>query len=301
MSVVVLTGVLSGGAASAALAEPSAEVSPAHAEPGGSVTVSVTCDPVGGSPPATLEAASQAFEDGLAELSLAGGQDGETSGAAYQGTARIVLPEDIDTGGAHTGGADTGGSGTGAADTGGSGIGGAGTGAADTGGSGIGGAGTGETDTGGSGIGGAGTGETDTGGSGTGGADTGGSGIGGAGTGGAGSGGAGTGGEDSAWTVDGTCPAAHGEEGKPWSATFTVARGGGPGQGHRGGRSASPCPDPEDAACGTAVVQRGVRAGEGGGAFGVSVPALVLGGLLIAGALGAAAHRLYLRGSGADG
>jgi hypothetical protein len=230
VSVVVLAGVLAGGAASAALAEPAAEVGPAQAEPGGSVTVSVTCDPVGGSPPATLEAASQAFEDGLAELSLVGGQDGKTSGPAYRGTATIVLPEDSGAGEAHAGG------------------------------------------------------------------------------------------EDSAWTVDGTCPAAHGEEGKPWSATFTVARGGGQGQGTQGGHSASaspaqgggqghglqgghsasPCPDPKDTGCGTAVVQRGVRAGEGG-AFGVSVPALVLGGLLIAGALGAAAHRLYGRVSGADG
>ncbi|MFD5713542.1 hypothetical protein ACFWHW_24725 [Streptomyces pharetrae] len=250
MSVVVLAGVLAGGAASAALAEPAAEVGPAQAEPGGSVTVSVTCDPVGGSPPATLEAASQAFEDGLAELSLVGGQDGKTSGPAYRGTATIVLPEDSGAGAAHAGG------------------------------------------------------------------------------------------EGSAWTVDGTCPAAHGEEGKPWSATFTVAQGGGQGQGIQGGHSASaspaqgggqgqgiqgghsasasptqgggqgqglqgghsasPCPDPKDTGCGTAVVQRGVRAGEGG-AFGVSVPALVLGGLLIAGALGAAAHRLYGRLFGADG
>lgn len=214
VSAVVLAGVLAGGAASVALAEPAAEVSPAQAAPGGTVTVSVTCDPVGGSPPDTLEATSQAFEDGLAELRPAGGQDGETSGPAYRGTARIVLPEDFEGGEAHAGG------------------------------------------------------------------------------------------EDSAWTVDGTCPAAHGGEGKPWSATFTVAQGGGHDGGHDGGHggghSVSPCPDPKDAGCGTAVVQRGVRAGEGG-AFGVSLPALVLGGLLIAGALGAAAHRLYVRVSGADG
>ena len=44
------------------------------------------------------------------------------------------------------------------------------------------------------------------------------------------------------------------------------------------------------------TVQRGVRAGEGG-VFTDSVPALVTGGVLIAGALGAAAHRLRrLRG-----
>jgi hypothetical protein len=41
-------------------------------------------------------------------------------------------------------------------------------------------------------------------------------------------------------------------------------------------------------------VQRGVRAG-GGGTFTDSVPALVIGGVLIAGACGAAVHRLRNR------
>ncbi|UXY30996.1 hypothetical protein [Streptomyces sp. HUAS TT20] len=46
-----------------------------------------------------------------------------------------------------------------------------------------------------------------------------------------------------------------------------------------------------DSTCGPAVIQQGVDAGEGG-AFNGSVPVLVVGGLLIAGALGAAVHRL---------
>jgi hypothetical protein len=50
-----------------------------------------------------------------------------------------------------------------------------------------------------------------------------------------------------------------------------------------------------DSPCGDAPVQHGVRAGQGG-TFTDSVPALAAGGLLIAGALGAAAHRLRRRG-----
>ncbi|MFF9200972.1 hypothetical protein ACF1AE_03940 [Streptomyces sp. NPDC014986] len=50
--------------------------------------------------------------------------------------------------------------------------------------------------------------------------------------------------------------------------------------------------EPKDSHCADASVYRGVHAGEGG-VFTDSVPALAAGGLLIAGALGAAAHRLY--------
>ncbi|CAM5710180.1 hypothetical protein SPURM210S_03780 [Streptomyces purpurascens] len=45
------------------------------------------------------------------------------------------------------------------------------------------------------------------------------------------------------------------------------------------------------------MIQRGVRAGDGGAFTGNSVPALVAGGLLIAGVFGAAAHRLRNRES----
>ncbi|MYU25210.1 hypothetical protein [Streptomyces sp. SID8352] len=60
-----------------------------------------------------------------------------------------------------------------------------------------------------------------------------------------------------------------------------------------------PCPEPvaPDGACGTGTPEHGVRAGSGG-AFTDSVPALAAGGALIAGAFGAAAHRLLRRGSG---
>jgi hypothetical protein len=54
------------------------------------------------------------------------------------------------------------------------------------------------------------------------------------------------------------------------------------------------CDEPYDAACDTADVPRGANAGTGG-AFNDSVPALVVGSLLIAGAFGAAAHRLWRR------
>ncbi|WP_052808701.1 hypothetical protein [Streptomyces cyaneogriseus] len=117
-------------------------------------------------------------------------------------------------------------------------------------------------------------------------------------------------GTDSAWTVDGTCPApADGGRGAPWSAKLMVARPGGTagpcpeGAGHGGscaGGTSRPCPTPaaphgpEDEPCGGATARHGVRAGNGG-AFTRSVPALVAGGLLIAGAAGAAVHRLRAR------
>ncbi|WP_327720494.1 hypothetical protein OG381_38005 [Streptomyces sp. NBC_00490] len=98
-------------------------------------------------------------------------------------------------------------------------------------------------------------------------------------------------GEDSAWTVDGTCPAAPGGQGKQWSATLTVAHG---GESHA-------CTEPRTESCSatTTPVQRGVQAGQGG-AFTDSVPALVTGGLLIAGALGGAVYRVRRKESRAD-
>ncbi|MEH0574407.1 MULTISPECIES: hypothetical protein [Streptomyces] len=147
-------------------------------------------------------------------------------------------------------------------------------------------------------------------------------------------------GPDAPWTVDGTCPAAPGAPGKPWSATLDVARGethethpqtqpcttepGGscatsrpcaPPQGVSptradACRTAPPCarPEPEpqpratgshETGCAPATVEHGVQAG-GGGAFTDSVPALAAGGLLIAGALGAAVHRLRRRRPAGD-
>ncbi|MFH8440280.1 hypothetical protein ACH4D3_03460 [Streptomyces sp. NPDC018026] len=110
------------------------------------------------------------------------------------------------------------------------------------------------------------------------------------------------------WTVDGACPdASGGEGGDPWSATMSVPEESGAGAGAgaaepacresaapRAGTSAHGTP------CAGATAEHGVRAGAGG-SFGDSVPALVAGGVLIAGACGAAAHRLRLRLRGEDG
>ncbi|MGW0586135.1 hypothetical protein ACWD25_62175, partial [Streptomyces sp. NPDC002920] len=122
------------------------------------------------------------------------------------------------------------------------------------------------------------------------------------------------------WTGDGTCPAAPGARGRAWSAAFDITPGGSSGGGS--GSSTQPCASAQGAACEDtarpcaepwqdhgspctpshapvptpAPVEHGVRAGSGG-SFSDSVPALVAGGLLIAGALGAAGHRLWRRRS----
>jgi hypothetical protein len=103
--------------------------------------------------------------------------------------------------------------------------------------------------------------------------------------------GAGGVGPDSAWTVDGTCPTVDRAAGKAWSATFTVTRGAAVG-------SHPPCPEPSGS-CDTPVVQNPVRAGQGG-TFSDSVPALVAGGLLIAGATAGAVYRLRRKAPAAD-
>ncbi|AKZ59273.1 putative secreted protein [Streptomyces ambofaciens ATCC 23877] len=253
---------------SAASGGPVAEVSPADAVPGGTVTVSVSCAPTGAPAPATLDATSPAFEEGTVALRKVPGVAGTTSGPAYRGTARIAVAKDAEGSGA-TG--DTGATEDAAAtedveqvpdapdaplapeipD------------AADT---------------------------------------------------------------EDAWTVDGACPEESGGEGDPWSATITA-----PEPGEEGAAVAPPCPEPaprgeapahgrapapgascapepacpEPAAphgeasarkepCAGPAAEHGVRAGAGG-AFSDSVPALVAGGVLIAGAGAAAAHRLRLR------
>ncbi|MFE0822741.1 hypothetical protein ACFW4M_02315 [Streptomyces sp. NPDC058794] len=231
--------------------EPVAEVTPAEAAPGGTVTVSVTCAPTGGSAPATLDATSSAFESGTVELRKVGGGNEATAGAAYRGTARIAAAGDVAS--------DPGASDPEAA------------------------------------------------------------------------------GSEEAWTVDGACPEASGEEGDPWSATMTAPQaprtvpeepltvpdepaavpeeGAGtvappcpvPTAGHGGASSRGTscatkpaCPEPaapHDGAaaqrkdCGGTTAEHGVHAGAGG-TFTDSVPALAAGGLLIAGAGAAAAHRL---------
>ncbi|PWI14303.1 hypothetical protein DI272_09140 [Streptomyces sp. Act143] len=194
LSVAVLAGAALGGAVPVAHADPAAEVGPAAVEPGGSVTVSVSCDPVGAGAPADIEATSAAFDEETVLLQRVPGNDDAVAGPAYRGTARIAATGDFEG--------------------------------------------------------------------------------------------------DSAWTVDGTCPGAAGAQGKAWSATFDVVRGGG---GRHG------CTEPRAEPCSrtSAPVQRGVHAGAGG-SFTDSVPALVAGGALIAGALGGAVYRVRRKMPRAD-
>ncbi|MFF3328095.1 hypothetical protein ACFYWX_00805 [Streptomyces sp. NPDC002888] len=263
LSVAALAAAALVAAAPVVSADPDVEVSPSTASAGGDVTVSISCDPLGGPAPETLEATSAAFDGGTVKLEHVPGDDDELSGPAYTGTARIAPTEDDKDD---------------------------------------------EDDQ-----------EADV-------APE-------------------VAGGDSAWTVDGTCPAPPGGQGQPWSATLDVSRGTtGPAPA-----PVKPCPQPygteatdmTDAThgCGTpttkpctpshgsepthgcatatatatatakpcpqphgpqaprdcaAVIQRGVRAGEGG-SLGASVPALAVGGLLIAGAAGAAVHRVRHR------
>ncbi|MEU9211592.1 hypothetical protein AB0D27_27540 [Streptomyces sp. NPDC048415] len=89
LSATALAGVALGAAASAAFADPAAEVSPGSVEPGGTVTISVTCDAMGAGAPEFIDAASQGFEDGKVHLRRVEGNDENAAGAAYRGTAHI--------------------------------------------------------------------------------------------------------------------------------------------------------------------------------------------------------------------
>ena len=207
LSAAALASAVVGFAASAAFADPGAEVSPATGSPGGSVTVSVTCESTGGPAPQTLEATSQAFDEGTVQLQRVPGNDAGSAPAAYRGTARIASDGDL--------GADS----LDAVP------------------------------------------------------------------------------QNAPWTVDGTCPAKPGGQAKPWSAKFqvdhTAGAGTRPGGGTRPGSGDShACGEPKADSCTVPTVPHGVQAGEGG-TFTDSVPALIAGGLLIAGALGATAYRLW--------
>ncbi|MEU6543109.1 hypothetical protein [Streptomyces sp. NPDC046859] len=96
LSVAALAGAALGTGAQAALADPTAEVGPASVTPGGSVTVSVTCDPVDGAAPATLDAVSQAFEDGTVQLQRVSGGEGADAGPVYRGAAQISPAENFE-------------------------------------------------------------------------------------------------------------------------------------------------------------------------------------------------------------
>ncbi|WP_329250084.1 hypothetical protein [Streptomyces canus] len=91
-------GITLGVAPPNAFAEPAAEVSPSSVQPGGSVTVSVSCDPGTGTPPATVDATSEAFETQTVRLQLVPGNDDKVSGPAYSGTARISADQELQEG-----------------------------------------------------------------------------------------------------------------------------------------------------------------------------------------------------------
>ncbi|MFV8185989.1 hypothetical protein [Streptomyces sp. AF1B] len=255
LSVAALASATLGFAASAALADPAAEVSPSTVAPGGSVTVSVTCESTGGEAPATIDATSEAFDEGTVKLQRVPGDDKGAS-TSYRGTARVsgtddlagdtpdeAAPDEAAPGGAAPDGAVPGQDAQGAQNA--------------------------------------------------------------------------EAAQDVAWTVEGTCPGAPGGKGKEWSATFHGGHGdgsdgdGGDGAGEVPGGPSHVPGGPSDVpgkpsevpggrgdvtggggGGGGGPVEHGVQAGEGG-AFTDSVPALVAGGLLIAGALGGAAYRVW--------
>lgn len=85
LSVVAIVG----AAGPALAADPGAEVSPSTVRAGGNVTVSVTCEAIGGTVAETIDATSQGFDDGTVQLQRVPGNDDRAAGAAYRGTARI--------------------------------------------------------------------------------------------------------------------------------------------------------------------------------------------------------------------
>ncbi|WP_055493806.1 hypothetical protein [Streptomyces sp. TP-A0356] len=91
LSAAALAGAAVGALAAPASADPSADVSPRSVAPGGTVTISVSCDAMGGTLPDTIEAASQGFEEGKIRLRRVDGIGGAGEGKAgvlYSGTAR---------------------------------------------------------------------------------------------------------------------------------------------------------------------------------------------------------------------
>jgi hypothetical protein len=282
LSAAALASAVVGFAASAALADPAAEVSPTTGSPGGSVTVSVTCESAGGPAPATLEATSQAFEDGTVQLQRVPGGDEETAtvGAVYRGTARLAAADTLTADATDATTEDSPWTVDGTCPP------------AAAGGQGKpfsasfhvhrgdGAGGAGDVRPGGDGAG-----VTPPGGQGGGGTRPGGDG-------GDGAGDTPPGDEDGVVTP----PGDDSEAGtRPGGDGQGVTRPGNDGQGvTRPGGDGDPCRADSADSCDAAAVEHGVRAGEGG-SFGDSVPALVAGGILIAGALGAAAYRLWRR------
>ncbi|MFG2786174.1 hypothetical protein [Streptomyces sp. NPDC048419] len=254
LSVAALASATLGFAASAALADPGAEVSPSTVSPGGSVTVSVSCEATDGEAPATIDATSDAFDEGTVQLQRVPGNDDKAAGPAYRGTARISSADDF--------AADDGPDGAAAQD------------AAST----V--DGTCPAAPGGKGKPWRATFHANHGGGGSGGAVP-------------GDDGSAVPGGDGSGVVPGG-----GDGGvAPGGDTGGVVPGGGGGDVVPGGDGAGrPCREPSAGPCADAPAEHGVQAGEGG-TFTDSMPALVGGGILIAGALGAAVYRLCHRGS----
>lgn len=94
-----------GAAATAASADPGAEVDPRSVGPGGLLSISVTCDAIGGTPPESIDAHSQGFEGGTVQLHRVTGGDEKTGGGtSYHGTARIPASGTPDAGSGAVGG-----------------------------------------------------------------------------------------------------------------------------------------------------------------------------------------------------
>ncbi|MGW3143047.1 hypothetical protein ACWDAQ_45690, partial [Streptomyces sp. NPDC001139] len=106
LSAAALAGAAVGLPAAAAFADPASEVTPGTASPGGSVTVSVSCESTGGPAPATIDATSQAFDEGTVKLQRVAGDARQSSGVTYRGTARIASATDLEDGGPATVGRD---------------------------------------------------------------------------------------------------------------------------------------------------------------------------------------------------
>ncbi|MFF1450075.1 hypothetical protein ACFVYF_18330 [Streptomyces sp. NPDC058274] len=278
-----LAGAVVGGTASTAFADPAAEVSPRTVAPGGTVTVSVSCDTAGGTPPEYIDATSQGFEDGKVRLHRVAGTDDSAAGAAYSGTARIPAAGSADrsdgAGNDSNDGRST--AETGAGDTGASGDGAAVPGAVEP--SDAGGADSVGPDSVGPDSVGPDSVETDAAVPDSLGADGGGH----------GDVGPDAVGADGEWDVDGACPGGAGGKEKQWSASYSVSR-----DGTGSHETANPGHDTGEHP--VVGAQRGVHAGEGG-TFTDSLPALITGSVLIAGAVGAAVYRLRHRRSSVDG
>ncbi|MET7703664.1 hypothetical protein [Streptomyces sp. NPDC005485] len=254
LSATALAGAVLGVAAPAASADPAAEVSPSSVAPGGSVTVSVSCDATGGAPPDFIDATSQGFADGKVRLNRVAGDNGTAGGASYSGTARIPPGgQDVGADAGADGGPEAVGPDVVGPDTVGPDAVGPDAVGSDAGPDGVGPEAVGPDAVGPDAVGPEAV------------------------------------GPGAEWGVDGVCPVAPGGKPKQWTASYTVDRGSGPSRG--------PAELPVEPPVG---VQHGVRGGTGG-AFTRSLPALITGGVLVAGACGAAVYRVRRRGPSADG